>query len=227
MPNNIWWEREEETWSSFDVLAPGIHVYRNVLLPEMNVVKTLEDYLSDNNDGNHWMPAKVWYETIVEEYRKCLDFKFKPSMYSGKPTDEKAIALCTMYDDAHYRQLQAVKHYSQIHNIAELRYWEATNFVKYGVGDHFVEHVDHGSSYNCTVSLIGYVNDDYDGGELEFPFWGIKYKPIAGDLIIFPSNFMYPHKTLPIISGTKYSLVTMLDYSAKYHNGYTHSETGD
>ena len=29
-----------------------------------------------------------------------------------------------------------------------------------------------------------------------------------GDLLIFPSNFMYPHKVEPITKGTRYSYIS-------------------
>ena len=29
-----------------------------------------------------------------------------------------------------------------------------------------------------------------------------------GDIIIFPANFMYPHRITPITSGVRYSIVT-------------------
>ena len=48
----------------------------------------------------------------------------------------------------------------------------------------------------------------------------------AGDLFIFPSNFMYPHQAKVVHSGTKYSLVTMLDYSSKFHTPEMYQETG-
>jgi hypothetical protein len=37
---------------------------------------------------------------------------------------------------------------------------------------------------------------------------------------------MYPHRSLPVEEGTKYSLVTMLDYSDKFHNPKFYQETG-
>lgn len=112
-------------------------------------------------------------------------------------------------------------------NITNLRYWEAFNFVRYRQGQHFQTHHDHGYSYNCTVSLVAYINDDYEGGGLYFPIQDIHVKPTAGDLYVFPSNFMYPHRAMPVTSGTKYSIVTMLDYSAKYHTPEMYRETGD
>jgi len=52
---------------------------------------------------------------------------------------------------------------------------------------------------------------------LFFRLQNLKIKAIAGDLYVFPSNYMCPHQAMPVTSGTKYSIVTMLDYSKKYH----------
>jgi hypothetical protein len=38
---------------------------------------------------------------------------------------------------------------------------------------------------------------------------------------------MYPHRAMPVVSGTKYSMVTMLDYSDKFHNPKFYEETGN
>jgi hypothetical protein len=37
---------------------------------------------------------------------------------------------------------------------------------------------------------------------------------------------MYPHQAKVVHSGTKYSLVTMLDYSSKFHTPEMYQETG-
>ena len=57
------------------------------------------------------------------------------------------------------------------------------------------------------LSLLGCLNDDYEGGELIF--WDdteIKLK--GGSLLIFPSNFMYPHEVKPVTKGSRYSYVS-------------------
>jgi len=59
---------------------------------------------------------------------------------------------------------------------------------------------------NRVLSLCFYINDNYTGGELEFPF--MSYKPTKGSAVVFPSTWLYPHRSAPIISGTKYSIVT-------------------
>jgi hypothetical protein len=213
-----------ETWSSFEDLGSGIFVYHDVLPQELNIINRLEE-----NIGTHalfsWSPAYVGYQELMPAYRDCVDFKFKKT--DLVPYKNKfSLNLQDLWQDVYDRKKVAVEHYRGQHNLGELRYWEAFNFVKYGPGHHFGEHADHGHSYNCTVSLVGYVNDDYEGGELYFRLQKLNIKPKAGDLFIFPSNYMYPHQAMPVTSGIKYSIVTMLDYSDKYHDPKFYQETG-
>ena len=94
---------------------------------------------------------------------------------------------------------------------------EAINFVRYGECQHFAVHTDHGFSYTCTVSSVIYLNDDYEGGELYFPYLNITLKPEAGDIVMFPSTYIYAHASMPVKSGIKYSAVTMFDYNDNNH----------
>jgi hypothetical protein len=58
-----------------------------------------------------------------------------------------------------------------------------------------------------TLSVVGCLNDDYTGGE--FVMFDDSVIPLkAGDIILFPSTFMYPHKINPVISGTRYTFVS-------------------
>jgi len=198
-------------------------VYRD-LVPKHSTDK-VEEVLNDSSNMYFYQEAMVGYGMKMPEYRDCFDFKYKRSdiEHDNSDSGEK---LKSLWQELYDLKLPAVKNYCRSFNIGEVRYWEAMNFVKYGPGQHFQEHTDHGYSYNCVVSLVGYPNDDYEGGELEFRLQKLKIKPRAGDLFVFPSNFMYPHKSLPVLSGTKYSIVTMLDYSDKFHNYNFYQETG-
>jgi hypothetical protein len=215
---------EKETWSSYDDLGSGIFIYHDVV-PEYTFDR-LEEVLLDNSNFYEYEEAMVGYKMKIPEYRDCSDFRYKKSDIINDTT-EAGIKLQNLWQDLFDAKVQAVKHYARHFNIGELRYWEAMNFIKYGPGQHFQEHHDHGYSYNCVVSLVAYPNDDYEGGELMFRLQNLKIKPKAGDLFIFPSNYMYPHRAMPVISGTKNSIVTMLDYSNKFHDPRFFHETGD
>lgn len=216
----------KQTWSLKEDMGNGIWVYRDVLPKDLDIINRLESILGASNNSFNWQPAYVGYMERMPEYRDCVDFKYKKENLIGYPT-QAAKDLVQIWQDCYDRKSEAVKDYCKMYNIQELRYWESFNFVKYEPGHHFMEHHDHGYSYNCTVSLVSYLNDDYEGGEIYFRLQQLNIKPKAGDLYIFPSNFMYPHQAMPVKSGTKYSLVTMLDYSSKYHNPKFYQETGD
>ena len=57
------------------------------------------------------------------------------------------------------------------------------------------------------LSIVGILNDDYEGGEL-IMFGDKKIDTKKGDLWIFPSNFLYPHEITPVIKGVRYSYVS-------------------
>jgi len=58
-----------------------------------------------------------------------------------------------------------------------------------------------------TLSLLGCLNDDYEGGELIM--WEDQEIELKrGSLLIFPSNFMYPHEVKPVTKGSRYSYVS-------------------
>jgi len=217
--------QELVSWSSCEEIAPGIMVYHDVLQEELDIINRLESVLKPvGSTGYSWQPAYVGYQQLIPEYRNCVDFKFKKTDIE-KDESEESIKLQSIWQDCYDRQKTAVDDYCKRFNIYNLRYWEAFNFIKYEQGHHFMEHHDHGFSYNCTLSLVAYINDDYEGGELFFRLQGINYIPKAGDVVLFPSNFMYPHQAKVVHSGTKYSLVTMLDYSDKFHKPEFYQET--
>lgn len=85
----------------------------------------------------------------------------------------------------------------------------------YEEGDFYEWHTD-GVLYPLNVpidrklSMSLLLNDDYEGGEIEFQLLPTKrtFKPKAGEGIIFPS--WMPHRVLPITKGKRISLVAWL-----------------
>ena len=205
-------------WSLKEELFPGLWVYRDVIKKELDVINRLnqisESAKKENNSRYSWTFGYVGYLQKKPEYRDCEDIKIGNNKNPQTRTDFLAYDL---WRDIKKEKKLAADDYCQKYNV-EMNYWEAINCIKYVPGQHFQEHADHGFSYSATVSLVGYINDDYEGGELMFPKLNILIKPQAGDLYIFPSTYLFSHRAMPVISGTKYSLVTMLDYNDHAHN---------
>ena len=95
--------------------------------------------------------------------------------------------------------------------------WEgfsSPRFNHYTVGTTMKRHCDHihslfdGNRKGIPIiSVLTILSDDYVGGELVF-FTDTVYELHAGDVLIFPSNFLYPHKVNPITNGERYSCVS-------------------
>ena len=89
------------------------------------------------------------------------------------------------------------------------------NLLKYEVGNFYIKHVDQSSAMNRTISIIININEEYEGGDVVF-FNPLNDQPYSkpdlktGDMILFPSNFLYPHQVTPITKGLRYSIVTWL-----------------
>lgn len=218
---------QDKTWSGSNELFPGIWVYRNVFKENLNIPQRLDEIAAsaetEKANGYKWTFGSVGYLTKKPEYRDCYDIKIGEIKNPLNNTQKLAGEL---WQDLRDAQISAVSDYCTKYSI-RMNYWEVMNCIRYTEGQHFQEHADDGFSYSATVSLVGYPNDDYTGGGLKFPKLGIEIKPQAGDLYIFPSTFLFSHIALPVESGTKYSVVTMLDYSSKFHNPKFYQEKSD
>lgn len=65
-------------------------------------------------------------------------------------------------------------------------------------------HVDFNEdNYYLAYTIVVYLNDDYEGGELYFNDLDIKIKPEAGSIIMYPSSHPYTHQSLEITKGRK------------------------
>ena len=57
------------------------------------------------------------------------------------------------------------------------------------------------------LSIVGNLNQNYKGGDF-IMFNDTKITLEEGDILIFPSSFLYPHKVDPVIKGERYSFVS-------------------
>tara|TARA_E500000305_G_scaffold111747_1_gene127251 strand:- start:3542 stop:4096 length:555 start_codon:yes stop_codon:yes gene_type:complete len=90
------------------------------------------------------------------------------------------------------------------------------DLLKYEKGGHYVKHIDQDHAMNRILSFIINLNEGYEGGEVCFynPQTSKPLRPIpleVGDILFFPSNFLYPHAILPIKHRTRFSIVGWLN----------------
>lgn len=99
--------------------------------------------------------------------------------------------------------------YREEHMVSTSSY-EGWRLLKYSGGGEYHAHYDHSPKNSRIVSVVAFLETPLRGGELEFPFFNVSVSPIAGDVVVFPSNFPYVHTAHPVVAGTKCSLVTWL-----------------
>jgi predicted 2-oxoglutarate/Fe(II)-dependent dioxygenase YbiX len=105
----------------------------------------------------------------------------------------------------------------------EVRDREPSQILHYGVGGHYIPHVDAETLYkddtgldlwektlDRDLSVVYFLNDDFSGGELYFPVLDLTIQPEAGTLVCFPSDHNYIHGVRPVISGHRYTAVTWM-----------------
>ena len=86
-------------------------------------------------------------------------------------------------------------------------------FNKYVIGTTMRKHYDHIHSIFDgkmkgvpIISIVAQLNEDYEGAE--FYCRGRKIELKTGDILLFPSNFMYPHEVKETKKGVRYSFVS-------------------
>jgi predicted 2-oxoglutarate/Fe(II)-dependent dioxygenase YbiX len=97
---------------------------------------------------------------------------------------------------------------------------EVPQILSYSVGGHYCPHLDGESlwqtpngeliwkkSTDRDLSMVFYLNDDFEGGDFIFPDLKIRIRPEPGMLICFPSNRHYKHGVEPVTKGKRYSIV--------------------
>jgi hypothetical protein len=83
-------------------------------------------------------------------------------------------------------------------------WWLKAQLTRKGEGYH-AWHFESASFFQARRVLAWsiYLNDDYEGGELEFLYYGRRIKPGAGDVIIFPAAFTHTHRGNMVLGGEK------------------------
>ena len=157
-------------------------------------------------------------EAIEFQEHKFYDhYKREVSARSGSKE------LSVSWDDCPSRSILSKKIWYVIHdylkyiNLPWFVSWSGytpPRFNKYNQNKQMALHCDHiqsmfdGEKKGIPIlSVLGVLNNNYEGGEfIMFDDTEIKFD--KGDVLVFPSLFLYPHKVEPVKSGTRYSYIS-------------------
>lgn len=187
------------------VVGGCIHIYENAWPNPEGTISLIENECKNTETGVYWEQATTIGGGTSQNIRtnKMLGI----SQFANE-IDNK---LCqNIHNQFNMLLLASTLPYAQINGIEDGLVHESYSLLKYSGGQEYKQHYDGSTSTKRAISALVYLNDDYDGGELEFPAFGVKIKPRAGMHILFPSNFAYRHIAHPVTNGTKYALVTWI-----------------
>ena len=97
---------------------------------------------------------------------------------------------------------------------------EIPQILSYSIGGHYCPHIDGESLWKTPddeliwkksterdLSMVFYLNDDFEGGDFIFPDLKVRVRPEPGMMVCFPSNHHYKHGVEPVTKGKRYSIV--------------------
>ncbi len=84
--------------------------------------------------------------------------------------------------------------------------------LRYEAGGHIMMHIDRAGPTvsGRIISLVCYLNADYDGGRTYFPRQNVRVEPEPGKAVVFPSGITHPHSGEKVASGAKFVIVDWL-----------------
>jgi hypothetical protein len=197
---------------SYEELAPGIVVYNNAIPESYNLYQNIEkEMLSLNIE---WSAAYVKETSESTVNTKTRDTSIIGVQYLGGIKDNSTENIGENFfinlNNMFFKNFDPIeKHYLSMYGIVS-NWHDQYGILKYGVGQKFTNHIDDHQDFHRRVSSVYYLNDNYTGGELNFPRFNITFKPKANQIILFPSTYVYNHSVSPVIDGERYAVVSWL-----------------
>lgn len=186
-------------------VAGCIDIFENVWPNPQKTIDLLESEIKKDSIDVSWTRAPTIGDGAFQDVRtnKVINIT-----YNARITNNGL--LQNIHNQFNMCLLSSTLPYCQRYGIFEELWHEEYSILKYSDNQEYKAHYDGTSSNGRILSALIYLNNDYEGGELEFVNFKVKIKPQAGMLILFPSNYAYRHIAHPVTSGTKYALVTWI-----------------
>jgi len=193
-------------------IAPGIVVYSDVIPNSQNLYNDIEEGMQAA--GISWGQARVKEQDADHVNPNARDTSIIGVPYNSEILDLETNDVAELFNRnisnlffTHFDQIE--KDYVGMFS-TDVEWHDTYGILKYGKGQQFTNHIDDCIAFPRRVSTVYYLNDNYTGGEINFPRFGVTFKPKANQMIVFPSTFVYNHSVSPVIEGERYAVVSWL-----------------
>ena len=186
-------ECESEFQNKTGNLNDYIKVYRGMV--PRKVCEEIVDVITSDEYSRRWKRAEIVSdERCIDDHRLCDDLK----LTTNDPIDSTV--------NKYVRK--ALFEFCREFTYLTLAKDEGYYCLRYYPGGKYDYHTDQYSEFNREITLIIQLNGDYEGGALRHCDDKYITNLNVGDICIFPSNYMFPHKIEKITSGVRYAIVT-------------------
>lgn len=187
-------------------LAPGIVVYSDIYPDHKIILDNIE--LATNFGLTKWEGTLSYYDD--DEHTK-VDREFRDTDFIGIKYYENNDNFKNEMRDLFNKIFDPIEKDYMAGYYAKMEEHEGYQILKYSKGGHIVNHIDDSQKTPRRISTLYYLNDDYKGGELNFPRFNVSYRPKADEMILFPSSYIYNHDVSEVTDGTRYCVVSWLN----------------
>jgi predicted 2-oxoglutarate/Fe(II)-dependent dioxygenase YbiX len=160
----------------------------------------IEDHLAQD-----WMPHE-WYDPLTQKrFTKDVD------PYNNIFDDGFTDYLCNTIMDA------TQEYFNDLNQERSVNFLSRPRLNRYQQGQEMKLHPDHIQSLfdgrQKGIPIMSYIlllNNDFEGGDFEYQFSDGTIHTVdlkAGDLVMWPSLFLYPHRITPVTKGERISVV--------------------
>jgi predicted 2-oxoglutarate/Fe(II)-dependent dioxygenase YbiX len=183
----------------YEKLEDYIYIVKNALVHEV-----CDEILNEFINSDEWIDTVVGKGEINKNIRNCQTIGISYSSIIQGNKDIRHKLDNAIFDGAS----KCIQEYNNKFPHCKIEEDSGYELLKYPKGCFYTEHTDSFKARPRAVSCSFILNDDFEGGEFAFFNKELKYKLEKGDALLFPSNFMYPHEVMPVIKGTRYSIIT-------------------
>lgn len=185
--------------------APCINIYNDVF-DAAEFLDLIETESKNSWSYMPWSSSKTGASMIASSYRTSVEMSL--GVICTDTVVERLQPIQDCFVEKLFKPIDAcIWDYRNTYDLP-LSGMNGWSVLKYQNNAEYHLHQDHAPDNQRVLSLVASLGQNYDGGELEFPFFKTTIKLNPGSLVLFPSNFPYSHIAHPVTSGTKYSLVT-------------------
>jgi hypothetical protein len=225
-------------------LGGGVIVFRNVIdvdqdflipyIAELHKKVVTEDFTIIHNDN-----GKAMYAVNRSGHRYEIESINEVNRIMGFATEDTESSTYKFFEKCEAEMYQCLLRYIEQYPLVLPSLWwkEQGHVVAYSPNGAMGFHSDNDVNYQpgavpdqqlATRHVVGcilYFNDsvdstedikkyEYVGGELDFRYLDVCYKPKTGDIVFFPSNYMASHKVKDVKDGARYAYISYFSHGS-------------